>query len=247
MAGWILDRGIIHPAHRGLFFGCRNAQGQLEGVGLIGRTTMFEARSTRAAAALGEAARRFGTIKVVFAEPESLNAFWNSYADQTTQPRLKCRESLYESRNPVCPEGETSNLRLATIDELDPIVSAHAEMVKEETGIDPLLEDREGFRERCATRIKDNRVWISMERGELVFKADIVTETPQVVYFEGVWVNPAFRGQRLGHCFMAALTGAILSEGRYACFFANQENEAASRLYCLLGCELVSSYIKYLC
>ncbi len=245
MAGWIYDHGVISPRHRGLFFGCRNAFGELEGVGLIGRTTIFEARTTRAAAALGKAARRFSTVQTVFAEPEPLEAFWNSYADRALRPRLKCHELLYQCRTPSCAIDETENLRPATMAEIDQIEAAHAEMVKEETGIDPLQQDREGFRMRCAERIEANRVWISMHEGQLAFKVDVITQTPSVTYFEGLWVNPELRGRGLGRCFLGRLTKTILSEGRTACFFVNPSNRAASRFYPRLGCKPVASYVKY--
>jgi hypothetical protein len=246
MAGWILDRGVISTKHRGQFYGCRNSLGQLEGVGLIGRTTMFETRTERAAAALGEVARQLGTLETVFAEPEPLNTFWNSFAWPSLQPRLKCTALLYECAAPFCAVPATQELRLATTDELDQITSAHAEMVREETGIDPLQKDRHGFRERCLDRIKANRVWISTQQGQVIFKADIVTETPQVVYLEGMWISPNLRGQRLGRCFLGALGKAVALRGRSVSFFVNQENGPAARLYASLGCRPIAVYQKYI-
>ena len=36
MAGFIRDNGLVSELNRGSFYGCRNAQGQLDGVALVG-------------------------------------------------------------------------------------------------------------------------------------------------------------------------------------------------------------------
>src|SRR3954451_1302193 len=45
MAGLIRDNGIVSEDNRGSFWGCRNSEGRLEGVALIGHATLIEARS----------------------------------------------------------------------------------------------------------------------------------------------------------------------------------------------------------
>ena len=49
MAGWIRDNGIVSPLNRGTFYGCRDLEGRLEGVALIGHATLFEAAGQEAA------------------------------------------------------------------------------------------------------------------------------------------------------------------------------------------------------
>src|SRR5262249_45250850 len=51
MTGWLHDNGVVNPLNRGTFYGYRNHTGQLDGVALIGHTTLFEARSDEAVAA----------------------------------------------------------------------------------------------------------------------------------------------------------------------------------------------------
>src|SRR3954463_12161453 len=48
MTGFIRDNGLISPYNRGTFYGCRNSEGRLEGVALIGHATLIEARTERA-------------------------------------------------------------------------------------------------------------------------------------------------------------------------------------------------------
>src|SRR5687767_10304428 len=45
MTSFIRDNGIDSSLNRGRFFGYRNAQGVLEGVALIGHTTLVEAQT----------------------------------------------------------------------------------------------------------------------------------------------------------------------------------------------------------
>ena len=45
MTSFINDNGLENPDNRGIFFGYRSLTGELEGVALIGHTTLVEARS----------------------------------------------------------------------------------------------------------------------------------------------------------------------------------------------------------
>jgi hypothetical protein len=57
MVGFINDNGLVSPLNRGAFYGCRNLQGQLEGIALIGHATLMETISDRALEALGKTAQ----------------------------------------------------------------------------------------------------------------------------------------------------------------------------------------------
>jgi predicted GNAT family acetyltransferase len=46
-----------------------------------------------------------------------------------------------------------------------------------------------GFRERCLRRIEQGRTWVVVENGLLVFKADVISKTPEVNYLEGIWLR----------------------------------------------------------
>ncbi|PYS80708.1 MAG: DUF4081 domain-containing protein, partial [Acidobacteria bacterium] len=49
-------------------------------------------------------------------------------------------------------------------------------MTLEETGVNPLETDPAGFRERCARRITQGRVWVCVKDGRLLFKADVISD-----------------------------------------------------------------------
>ncbi|MDQ2855128.1 MAG: hypothetical protein M3R68_02275, partial [Acidobacteriota bacterium] len=48
MVGFIRDNGFESQLNRGTFYGCRNSEGRIEGVALIGHTTLIEVRTDRA-------------------------------------------------------------------------------------------------------------------------------------------------------------------------------------------------------
>ena len=146
-----------------------------------------------------------------------------------------CREFFYEfSRAPGADCGGVG-LRQAAPAELDQIAEAHARMVFEESGVNPLAEDAEGFRRRCALRVERGKVWALIEGGELIFKADVVAETPQASYIEGVWVSPAHRLKGYGRRCWTALSSALLDRAPAFCGFVAARNSAALNFYERVG------------
>jgi predicted GNAT family acetyltransferase len=124
---------------------------------------------------------------------------------------------------------------LATAEDLEAILPIHAQMACEESGVNPLDTDPEGFRERCLRRIQKQRSWISVDAGNLVFKAEIVSQTPHVAYLEGVWVNPENRSQGQGTNCVLQLSKHLLSRSESVCLFVNEENTPALRFYERIG------------
>ena len=231
MAGFIRDNGFISPHNRGTFYGCRNSEGRLEGVALIGHATLVEARTARAMQEFSLVAQGFQNTHMILGESEKVEQFWNFYADEGQDMRLACRELLFEVRLAMVLREQVAGLRLATINDLDKIVPVQAGMAEDESGINPLQTDPEGFRARCARRIEMGRVWILEENGTLVFKADIVADTPDVVYLEGVWVNPTERGKGFGRKCMRQLCQDLLSRTKSICVLVNEDQQRAHTFY----------------
>ena len=154
MVGFIYDNGLVSPLNRGTFYGCRNRQGQLEGVALIGHATLLETTTDRALEALAEVAQTCTTGHMIMGEKERMNDFWDYYAGAGQDMRHVCRELLFELQWPVEALAEVPGLRLATLDELELIMPVHAQMAFDESGVNPLERDPESFRKRCARRIE---------------------------------------------------------------------------------------------
>jgi uncharacterized protein len=242
MAGLIRDNGLVSEHNRGTFYGCRNSEGRLEGVALIGHATLIETRTRGAVQELALTAQLHSHLHMIMAEQEKVEEFWNCYADDGQPMRRVCRELLFEQKRAIEIHGEEEGLRLATLEDLHLVAPVHAAMAEAESGINPLEVDREGFLDRCARRINKNRVWVMVKDDRLIFKADIQAETPEVIYLEGIYVSPEERGSGLARKCFAQLCKTLLSKTRSLCLLVNEENEKAHAFYRLCGFKCVSRY-----
>jgi uncharacterized protein len=243
MAGLIRDNGIENALNRGAFYGCRNTEGRLEGVALVGHATLLDARTSRAYLEFALVAQISTRTNMIMGETDAVEEFWNAYADAGQPMRRACRELLFELRRPVDVTSEVEGLRLAKREDLDLIAPVHAGLAEAESGVNPLERDAEGFRARCLRRIEQGRVWVVVDdAGRLVFKADVQADTPEVVYLEGVYVNPAERGTGLGRACLKQLSRELLFSTRAVCLLANEESERAHVFYRACGFRLRAVY-----
>jgi GNAT superfamily N-acetyltransferase len=242
LAGLIRDNGVVSPLNRGAFYGCRNSAGRLEGVALVGHATLVEARTRRAFREFALVAQCSTRTHFILGESDAVEEFWSHYADAGQPMRRACREFLFELRYPVEAKGVSEGLRLATPGDLEIVVPVHAGLAEDESGVNPLDVDPEGFRARCLRRIEQGRTWVVVSHGRLLFKADIQADTPEVVYLEGVYVNPSERGTGLGRRSMTQLGCELLPRTRRLCLLANEENERALSFYRHCGYKLRGVY-----
>jgi uncharacterized protein len=171
-----------------------------------------------------------------------VRGFWGHYAPAGQAPRLFCRELLFEQRWPVRACETVPALRLATLEDLMLVMPVHAAMAYEESGINPIDADLQGFRLRCARRIENGRVWVLVEGGELVFKADVAAETPECTYVEGVYVDPASRQQGVGLRCLSQLGRTLLERSEALCALVNEQNLVAQSLFLKAGYRLRGYY-----
>jgi predicted GNAT family acetyltransferase len=118
----------------------------------------------------------------------------------------------------------------------------HAQSAYEESGIDPLEVDPEGFYRRCARRVEQGRTWVLVDNNKLIFKAEVVADTPHVAYLEGVWVNPEERGRGWGLRCLSQLTRTLLLHSKSVCLLVNEQNRQAVAFYKRAGYKLISNY-----
>ena len=238
---WIRDNGMASSFNRGTFYGYRDANGRLEGVALIGHVTLFEAEADSALAAFASLTQSCPSAHTVLSEKNKMSQFMSHYSMGGSQPRLVCRELLVEKRTPE-NLNTVKSLRTARSEELGLVVPIHAQTAFEESGVNPLDVDPSGFRERCARRIKQGRVWVAIEDGRLHFKADIVSDTPDVIYLEGVHVSAEHRGNGYGARCMTQLTNHLLERTKSVCLLVNETNSAAQACYRKAGYEFREYY-----
>jgi ribosomal protein S18 acetylase RimI-like enzyme len=242
MTGFIRDNGLVSELNRGTFYGCRNRQGKLEGVALIGHAVLMETRTDRALQAFANLARQSATPHLIMGAEARIDEFWNHYSQDGREMRLTCRELLLELRCPVQVREEVLELRVATPADIELVIPVHARMAFEESGVNPLETDPDGFRERYARRIAQGRTWVCVEEGKLTFKADLVSDTPDAVYLEGVWVSPEKIGT--GHALrcMSQLARKLLTHSKSIVLFVNEENKKAQHYYQKAGFSLRAAY-----
>jgi GNAT superfamily N-acetyltransferase len=244
MAGLLREYGPSIPAPRGTFYTCRDGRGRLDGIALLGQATMFEARSQTSLAGFAALAKNISSVRMIMGEQKTLDEFLSHYSFGSRSPRLFCQELFYKfTQKNACHVG-VPQLRKATLNDLEQVVSAHAEMVEEESGVNPMARDAEGFRQRCALRVAQGRVWALIEDGTLIFKADVITETPDTAYLEGVWVSPQRRGEGYGIRCWAELSRALLKKLPSFCGFVNTTNATAHHFYKRVGGVLFAQYGK---
>ena len=75
------------------------------------------------------------------------------------------------------------------------------------------------------------RVLVLEEEGRLIFKADVQADTPEVIYLEGIWVNPAERGKGIGRKCLRQICKDLLTRTESVCVLVNEENESAHTFY----------------
>jgi ribosomal protein S18 acetylase RimI-like enzyme len=242
LCGFIRANGLVSPLNRGSYYACRNRQGQLQGVALIGHHILFETSNEAAIEAFARLAQSCSKAFVLMAEQDKAGRFWHHYAPGGKALRLYCSELLLEQRWPVEVCQAVSQLRLATLDDLDLLVPAHAQIAYQESGVNPLEKDREGFLARYARRIENGQTWVWIEDGRLIFKADIISDTPDVIYLEGIWVNEEERNQGIGQRCLSHLTQLLLQRTKAVCLMVNENFKEAQRVYQRAGFKFLSRY-----
>ncbi|KUI39898.1 GCN5 family acetyltransferase [Mycobacterium sp. GA-1199] len=138
-------------------------------------------------------------------------------------------------------------VRQVRADELDAYLVASIDMFIGEVGIDPRLGDGgRGYRRRVAGLIAAGRAWARFERGEVVFKAEVGSQSPTVGQIQGVWVHPDWRGHGLGTTGTATLAEAVVRSGRTASLYVNDFNTVARATYDRVGFQQVGTFATVL-
>jgi predicted GNAT family acetyltransferase len=241
MASLLRDNGVVSPLNRGRLFGYRGSQGQFEGIALLGHATLIEAHTESSLAAFAKLAQKSRLPHLIRGEEDLIKRFWRAYGKAGDVESNVCRELLLEQVN--APQvKEVQGLRQATLADLESVIKINSEMAQAESGTDPLKRDPEGFRYRTARRITRGRNWIWMQDGKLRFKADIIADTPQVIYLEGIYVEPEERRKGYGSTCLAQLGQKLLRRTGSVCLTLNAGKKETIGFYSKAGYALRSYY-----
>jgi predicted GNAT family acetyltransferase len=241
LAGFIHDHGLESPENRGAFYACRNGEGGLEGVALIGNAIIFETESDAALRAFARLAQGYDLARVILGEQGKVAQFWSHYSAAGQTLRRRNRQLLFEQQWPV-EAREPVAIRLATPEDLSLILPVNNELIFEESGERPLETDPEGFTRRWLHRIEQGRVMVWVENGKLIFNVDIICDTPEVIYLEGVHVHREERGKGYGLRCLSEVGRTLLKRARSICLLANESNFGAQAFYRAAGYKLRDYY-----
>lgn len=140
------------------------------------------------------------------------------------------------------PPAGGSELRVASLDDLDVLVRSSAHAYLEEVGVDAYKRDPALFEWRTRAQIEQGRSWIWSEDGRILFKAEASAWTEKAVQLQQVWVDPDLRGRGYARRGFADLCRLLLARTPAVCLFVRPENEAAIRLYEATGMRRTITY-----
>lgn len=181
-----------------------------------------------------------GRAELVLPMWRRLESVWGTARDVREQQPLMALNSM-----PQCAVDPA--VRPVRMDELDTYLVAAIDMFIGEVGVDPRVGDGgRGYRRRIASLIAAGRAWARFERGEVVFKAEVGSQSPAVGQIQGVWVHPEWRGHGLGTAGTAALAAAVVASGRIASLYVNSYNTVARATYARIGFEQVGTFATVL-
>jgi len=242
MAGFIRDNGLVSPQNRGNFYVCRNELNELEGVALIGHSILFDSRNEGVIEGFASLVRRGPSPHLLMGEHDAVQRFWSYYAKQGEEPRQVCPVLFLHRSEQFEQQRDVPGLRLAVPEDLELVVRAQAAMAFETSGVDPLKKDPVGFRQRYLRRIDKNRVWVLMKGPRLIFKLDVITDTPDATYIEGVYVSPEERGKGLGQSCLNAVGHNLRERTKAIYLFVENENTRTTAFYLRLGFNVAGNY-----
>jgi len=121
--------------------------------------------------------------------------------------------------------------------EVDELYPACVAMYTEEVGVSP---EADGGRSMYRARVSQlvNRGWSfsRIENGKVLFKAEIACASPLACQVQGVYVDPAYRGQGLGARGMASVVEFARREvAPNVALYVNSHNLAARAAYAKVG------------
>jgi uncharacterized protein len=181
-----------------------------------------------------------GRAELVLPMWQRLESAWGTARDVREQQPL-----MALSTPPMCATDPA--VRPVRADELDAYLVASIDMFIGEVGVDPRLGDGgRGYRRRVAGLIAAGRAWARFERGQVVFKAEVGSQSPMVGQIQGVWVHPDWRGRGLGTAGTATLASAVVRSGRTASLYVNDFNTVARATYARVGFQQVGTFATVL-
>ncbi len=245
VAARVADHGIDPNSIGGELWTRRGAEESLcfAGANLIplrGALVDLNAFADEAMSATRRCSSLVGRADLVLPMWERLESAWGPARDvRDHQPLMAL------ATHPSCEIDP--GVRQVRPDELDAYLVAAVDMFIGEVGVDPRLGDGgRGYRRRVASLIAAGRAWARFEHGQVVFKAEVGSQSPGAGQIQGVWVHPEWRGLGLGTAGTATVAAVIVGSGRIASLYVNSFNTVARAAYARVGFTEVGTFATVL-
>lgn len=246
--GYIRDNGMESPRNRGSFYGCFE-RGRMVGLSLIGHTVVLDGNRSgdcrQKAAAFADAARHHSSeVRQVLGEEQQVKEFHLSLSRSLLSPPAAKteRQVLLSLKSCRSADDKGGAVALADLGVLEEVVVAHASAYEELCGVNPLERDARGFRDRVRARVERGRVWAARDEKGITFKSDVVSETEDAVYLEGVWARPDQRGCGFGTASLRRLCRLLLARSRAVCLFTEAGDPVRLAFFRRVGFTPVAAY-----
>ena len=133
-------------------------------------------------------------------------------------------------------------VRRVGLDEWDAYTDAAVKMYTEEVGVSPVQGNPAGYRFYVRQLITSGRAFGIFEGGRAIFKAAHGSVSGSVCQVQGVWLDPALRGQGLAAPAMAAVVQLARSVVPTVSLYVNDYNLPARATYRRVGFDEVGEF-----
>jgi uncharacterized protein len=178
-------------------------------------------------------------VRAIISPSQLVETLWSELRSKLDPPTVvRLNQPIYAIRRRF-DYPDLTDARYSTMRDLEALVPACAAMHKEEVGIDPMLRDAAGYRERIRELVEKKRSVIRVERGQIATKCEYSAVTNEAVQLMGVWTDPRFRRRGLSRALLREVCGHLFRRGKTVTLFVNDFNTPAIGLYESLGFERI--------
>jgi predicted GNAT family acetyltransferase len=239
----------LNPARLGAQIWGHYTGGRLTSLCYAGANLVPVAATPEAVAAFAERARAQGRRCSSLVGPEpAVSDLWRRLEPNWGPPRdVRAKQPVMAiSGPPTCPADHL--VRRVRPDELNVLMPACVAMFTEEVGVSPIGGDGGAtYRARVSELIRAGRAFARIENGEVIFKAEVGSVTPHACQVQGVWVNPARRGEGLASAGMATVAAeAQRSIAPVVSLYVNDFNTPARAAYRRAGFAEAGTFMSVL-
>lgn len=238
---FITNNGLESSENRGSFYGFFDRNKILSAIALVGWHTIFAVSSEDVIQDISQFVQKLPQLHLILGTKSEMKRFWN-YFPLAKKAERKDLPYVLLLKNEFSSDKSLLDLKLATPADLEIVAKAHAQVILEERDYDPLEKERESFTKRCLKRIERKQTWIQLDNNEICFKAELLSQTPEIAYIEAVWVKSDMRGKGYGSRCLNKLTEQLSKQSKQICLLARTRDKNLISFYKKLGFKVFDKY-----